>query len=87
MSIAVNAEPRISAIDVDGDAITAHLQDGRVVSVPPAWSWRLSEATPEQRSNFEIPGAGQGVRRPGIDEDISIDGMLGGVPARRQNQG
>ena len=83
MSIAVSAEPRLAGVTVDEDAITAYLMDGRVVSVPLAWSWRLSEATAEQRSRFEIIGAGEGVCWPEIDEYISVDGMLGGVPARR----
>lgn len=83
MSIATNAEPRIASVSVDSEAITTHLADGRVVSVPLAWSWRLSDATPEQRSNFEIVGNGHGVRWPDIDEDLSAAGMLAGMPARR----
>lgn len=83
MSIVINAEPRLVEVSVDEDAITARLTDGRVVSVPLAWSWRLSEATIAQRSHFEILGTGQGVRWPEIDEDISVAGMLAGVPSRR----
>jgi uncharacterized protein DUF2442 len=83
MSIAINAEPRIAKVSVDAEAITVHLADGRVVSVPLAWSWRLSDATPEQRANFEIIGNGHGVRWPDIDEDLSAAGMLAGVPARQ----
>jgi hypothetical protein len=83
MNIANSTEPRISAVTVDEDAITARLADGRTVSVPLAWSWRLSDATPEQRGKFEVLGTGQGIRWPEIDEDISVDGMLAGVPARR----
>jgi hypothetical protein len=51
--------------------------------VPLAWSWRLSEATPAQRANWRIIGDGYGVHWPDVDEDISADGMLNGVPARR----
>jgi hypothetical protein len=76
-------EVRIKNIEVTGDTITAYLVDGRVISVPLAWSWRLSEATPEQRTNYEIIGDGQGVHWPEIDEDISAEGMLYGVPAPR----
>ncbi len=83
MSIAIRSEPRIAAVSVDEDAITARLMDGRVVSEPLAWSWRLTRATPEQQSHFEILGTGQGVRWPDIDEDISAEGMLTGVPAKR----
>ena len=83
MSIAISAEPRIVNVFVSDDAITAHLADGRTISVPLSWSWRLSEATIEQRNRFQILGRGEGVRWPDIDEDISVDGMLHGVPARR----
>jgi hypothetical protein len=78
-----SSEPRIQHIEVTDDTITAYLVDGRVISVPLAWSWRLMEATPEQRNNVEIIGDGQGVHWPDIDEDISARGMLYGVPARR----
>ena len=83
MSTAVSVESRIDHVDVSEDTITAHLVDGRVISVPLAWSWRLSEATPSQRANWELIGDGHGVHWPDIDEDLSADGMLNGVPARR----
>ena len=82
MSIVVSDMPRIVTMQVTDDLITAHLADGRTISVPLAWSWRLSEATPEQRSHFEIIGNGLGVHWPDVDEDISARGMLYGLPAR-----
>ena len=84
MSIAVKIQPaRIKDVFISNEAITANLVDGRTISVPLAWSWRLSEATQEQRANWEIIGDGEGVRWPDIDEDISVDGMLSGSPAPR----
>jgi hypothetical protein len=83
MSTAVSVESRISSVDVSDEAITARLVDGRVISVPLAWSWRLSEATPAQRGNWELIGDGHGVHWPDVDEDISAAGMLNGVPAPR----
>jgi hypothetical protein len=82
MSIVVSDTLRIIAMRVTDDLITAELADGRSISVPLAWSWRLSEATTEQRSKFEIIGSGLGVHWPDIDEDISTTGMLYGIPAR-----
>ncbi len=82
----LDLEPRIKNVLVTEEAITAYLADGRVISVPLAWSWRLAEATPAQRSNWEIIGDGQGVRWPEIDEDLSAEGMLHGIPARRPKQ-
>lgn len=81
MNIVVNSEPRIVALEVTDDAIVARLADGRTVSVPLAWSWRLADATPEQRGRVQIIGAGEGVHWPDIDEDLSARGMLAGVPA------
>jgi hypothetical protein len=83
VSIAVNTDPRVKEVSVSEELITFHLMDGRVVSVPLTWSWRLSEATPAQRNKFEIIGDGYGVHWPDVDEDLSVEGMLHGVPARR----
>ncbi|MCK9362630.1 MAG: DUF2442 domain-containing protein [Syntrophales bacterium] len=76
-------EARIKDISVTEDTIMAQLMDGRTISVPLAWSWRLLEATSKQRKNWEIIGDGQGVHWPDIDEDISAEGMLYGIPAPR----
>lgn len=85
MSTATSArsDPRIQKVRVTKDQIIADLVDGRVISVPLAWSWRLSEATPAQRANFRLIGTGQGVHWPDVDEDISVEGLLHGTPAPR----
>ena len=74
MNTVVSAKISIKDIEVTGDTIIAHLTDGRTISVPLVWSWRLAEATPDQRSNYEIMGNGHGVHWPEIDEDISAEG-------------
>jgi hypothetical protein len=79
-------EPRIVTVAVTDDEIRANLADGRTISVLLVWSWRLAEATPEQRQNYEIIGTGQGVHWPDVDEDISAIGMLAGAPARPAKQ-
>ena len=61
MSTAVAVESRIKHVEVIDETITAYLVDGRVISVPLAWSWRLSEATPAQRKNWQLIGEGHGV--------------------------
>lgn len=83
MNTAASNDPRIQDVQVTADEIIAHLTDGRVISVPLAWSWRLSEATPKQRANLRLIGSGQGVHWPDVDEDISVEGLFHGVPARR----
>ena len=83
MNTVAKVEVRIKDIQVTEDTITAYLTDGRTISVPLVWSWRLTEATPEQRANCEIIGDGHGVHWPDVDEDISAEGMLYGAPAPR----
>lgn len=86
MNTVVKLDTRIKDIEVTDDSIIAHLMDGRTISVPLVWSWRLTEATPAQRNNYEIIGDGHGVHWPDIDEDISAEGMMNGTPAPRPKQ-
>ena len=84
MNTVINVtEPRLLNVQITEDEIIAHLVDGRTISVPLIWSWRLSEASEAQRQHFEILGDGQGIHWPDLDEDISVEGMLYGTPARR----
>ena len=80
------SDPRIINVNVTDDSIIAYLAAGRVISVPLVWSWRLAEATTEQRANYEIMGDGLGLHWHDIDEDISATEMLNGVPAPRPRQ-
>ena len=74
------------AVDVEiGDAtFTVQLEDGRSLTVPLAWSPRLMRATPKQRRHWEFVGPGYGIHWPGIDEDLSTEGLLRGAPAAAQ---
>jgi hypothetical protein len=83
MNTVVVAEPRAASVEVTADAICVALVDGRTVSVPLAWSWRLLQASPQQRANVELLGSGAIIRWPEVDEDISVEGMLWGTPAPR----
>ncbi|GAK50713.1 hypothetical protein U14_01946 [Candidatus Moduliflexus flocculans] len=83
MNIVVKPQITIKDVHVNDETITAYLMDGRIITVPLEWSWRLAEATPEQRGHFEIIGDGHGVHWPDIDEDLSAEGMLYGTPAPR----
>lgn len=66
---------------VSEDELTVHLIDGRKLSVPLVWFPRLLHGTPEQRTNFELIGEGEGIHWPELDEDLSIAGLLRGVRA------
>jgi len=72
---------RILAVRVTEDTLAVDLADGRTVSVPLAWYPRLLHATQAQRSHWQIAGAGFGIHWPEIDEDLSVHGLLHGIPA------
>ena len=84
MSTMVSSHACVKAVEVSDAFIVAHLTGGRTIRIPLAWSRRLADATPEQRSHYEIVDDGLSVRWPEVDEDISVRGMLGGTPGRRR---
>ena len=55
------------------------LLDGRVIGVPIVWFPLLRDATPEQRTKYEIGGGGISLHWEEIDEDISIAGLMAGA--------
>ena len=74
-------DPRAVDVSVSKDELTVDLADGRRVSVPLAWFPRLLHATPAQRKRWRLLGDGQGIRWAGIDEDLSVEGLLRGLSA------
>ena len=73
--------PEAMSVEVTEDTLTAELSDGRTVSVPLSWYPRLVHATPEERDNWQLIGGGEGIHWPDLDEDISIEMLLGGWPS------
>lgn len=80
-SLATVADERVLSVSTSTDELTVRLMDGRTISVPLAWYPRLLHATPAQRNNWEIAGGGFGIHWPDIDEDLSTEGLLRGIPA------
>ncbi len=66
----------ITNFQVSDEMLTAHINDGRKVSIPIAWFPRLMSATTDQRQNFEVSPSGYGVHWPEIDEDVSIKSFI-----------
>lgn len=77
------ADERVRGVSFSEDAFTVELMDGRSITTPLAWFPRLLHASPEQRENWQVGGAGFGIHWPDIDEDISTEGLLRGAPAPR----
>lgn len=67
----------IRDVRVDDALITFVLTDGREVSAPTEWSYRLAEARQEQRDHFEVEPEGLIVEWPELDEHIGVWTLLG----------
>jgi hypothetical protein len=52
-----------------------------VLSAPLVWFPRLNNATPDKRKVYELMGNGVGIHWPELDEDISVVGLLAGLPS------
>ena len=67
------------AVSFDDAAMHVTLTDGRILSVPLIWFPILYEASPEQRSQYEIGASGRSLHWPEIDEDLSVSQLLAGA--------
>ncbi|MBD3331392.1 DUF2442 domain-containing protein [candidate division GN15 bacterium] len=74
-------EPRAAAVRATDDEVQVDLVDGRRLAVPLVWFPRLLHASDAQRGNFELIGDGEGIHWPDVDEDISVRGLLIGLPS------
>ena len=81
-TLKTNLDARAVDVTVSEHELIVRLTDGRNLSVPLAWFPRLLHATPLQRSVWQLLGHGEGIHWPEIDEDISVEGLLLGIPAR-----
>ena len=59
------------------DSIRLILANGRDISAPLAWFPRLRDASDAQRANWRLIGRGEGVHWPDLDEDVSVNALLG----------
>lgn len=68
--------PRAGRVWFDNGLLHVELLDGRVIAARYDTFPGLASASPAQRENWEIIGAGVGIRWPDVDEDLSTDGLL-----------
>lgn len=79
--LALTPDERVTDVSFTKDSLCVSLRDGRKISVPLTWYPKLLHATPRQRNNWRVAGAGYGIHWPDIDEDLSTEGLLRGAPA------
>lgn len=76
-----NAE--ITNVAVFEESIEFDLSDGRCITIPMRWSWKLQRATNSERQNYILSEDQNHVEWPEINEQISVHGILIGSPAPR----
>jgi len=77
----IKVDERVSNVHFTEETISVDLMDGRAIKVPLVWYPRLFNATTEQRSQWEVCGGGFGIHWEEIDEDLSTEELLRGIPA------
>ncbi len=70
------SQPRAQNVSLTEAALVA--DRGRTITVPRTWYLRLAHGTPAERANWRLIGEAEGVHWPDLDEDVSVEGLLGG---------
>jgi hypothetical protein len=71
----------VQDVRVTSKVLEVVLRDGRTLSVPLDWYPRLAHGSPRERQRWRLIGGGVGIHWPDLDEDISISGLLAGLPS------
>ena len=81
-SSAIDERPvPVQDVRVTNKMLEVVLRDGRTLSVPLEWYPRLAHGSPAERQRWRLIGEGIGIHWPDLDEDISIAGLLAGLPS------
>jgi len=74
------AEPRAIGIRFERGRLIVALSDDREVSVPLSRYPTLQDATPAQRAAWKFLGPGRGFHWKSLDLDLSLQGLISGLP-------
>jgi hypothetical protein len=77
----VRAGDRVIAVRFADDTMSVDLADGRTITVPLAMYPVLLHASDSQRSHWSVSGAGFGLHWPELDEDLSVEALIRGIPS------
>ena len=77
MNTSINLEARADKVKVTDDELIVFLVDGRKLEVPLAWFPKLRSAGKVKRNKYRLVGDGIGIHWSALDEDISVEGLLG----------
>ena len=81
-----NETASADTVQLTEDSLTVDLDDGRTISVPLSWFPRLLHGSSEERNNWRLIGRGEGIHWSDLDEDISVTGLLDGMPSQESQR-
>ena len=73
--------PTATSVSVSDTTIDVELCDGRSLSVPNSWYPRLAHANQKEKAHWALIGPGLGIHWPDLDEDISVEALIAGIPS------
>jgi len=76
MNTSASTIVKIKRFWANQDKGVAEFSNGLEIHFPLRWFPRLEKASAEQLSQWELIGTGSGLHWPGLDEDISAEGIL-----------
>ena len=77
MNILTVIDHKAEKIKVTNKDLVVYFVDGRRLEVPLRWFPKLLKASPRQRNKYRLVDHGIGIHWPDIDEDLSINGLIG----------
>ena len=77
-TLKIKLKPLATDVRVTAKGLRVILADGREILAPLQWFPRLQRASRTQRVKWRLIGGGIGIHWEGIDEDISVAGLLAG---------
>ncbi len=84
--ITKNESALAGTVEITEDTLVVELSDGRTISVPLSWFPRLLKGSAQERNNWRLIGKGEGLHWQDLDEDISIAGLLDGIPSQESQE-
>ena len=82
----MNQHHQISGIEISNGFLSLVVDGKKIKRELVQISLVLAKATSAQQAEFEISPSGYGIHWPLVDEDISIDGLLGIYHQRESNR-
>ncbi|MFQ6093434.1 MAG: DUF2442 domain-containing protein [bacterium] len=82
----IERQAHAQRVKVTEEELIVELDDGRAIVVPLVWFPRLLHGAPEERANWRLIGDGEGIRWPGLDEDIEVVHLQAGISSQESQR-